>query len=267
MAGALRVGVGGRVGAGRRTVARALSRAGVSVADPSADAEVMVYVFVETLTIDDYAALGSLARPTVAVLNKADLTGFADDGPLAVCADRCRTLRRQTAVPVVPLSALLAVAGTAPEALDEQALAGLRALARGAVPDAPVRQRLATDLDVVGTALAVGALRDGADRSAVAGLLRAVSGIDEVLTQIDRAGAPIRYRRAAGPARTADAGAVLDAAGAPAPRHADPLAGAVHWHRYARGPVSPLHRACAMDLARDAMRRWVRAGGRPAALP
>jgi len=269
MNGALRVRVCGRAGAGRRTAERALRGAGIATVDEGADLDidVDVYVFTETLDDADRAAERAPGRPTVAVLNKAELCGLSADGPLAVAADRCRALRRETAVPVVAFSALLAVAATVPAVLDEQALAALRALAAGTVPDAETRLRLAAELDVVGTAGSVAALRAGADASAIAGVLRAGSGIGDVITEIDRAGAPIRYRRAVGPARVAAAGAVLDIAGAPSPRRADPLARAIHWQRYARGPVSPLHRSCAMDLARDAMRRWSQAGGRPAALP
>ena len=82
----LRIGVRGRPGAGRTTLRRALRCAG---ADPEA-IEVEVYVFVETLTPEDRAALGSRSeRPRVAVLNKADLLGFGGPGPMAAAAARC----------------------------------------------------------------------------------------------------------------------------------------------------------------------------------
>jgi hypothetical protein len=65
----------------------------------------------------------------------------------------------------------------------------------------------------------------------------------------------------------AAAAAVLDAAGATAPGATNHLARAIHRYRYARGPVSAVHRSCALDAARADLQRWVRAGGRPAALP
>jgi len=267
MDGPWRVNVVGRAGAGRRTVARALRGAGIPVVSPGDAADIDVYVFVETLNADDLAALASSTRPAVAVLNKADLTGFGDGAP----AERCAALRRETGVAVCPLSALLAVAGFDPEVLDEAALEALRTLAGGATSalGQAARWRLAAELDVFGTALAVAAVRDGAGRAAIAELLRAVSGIDALIGEIDRAGAVVGYHGAAGPARIAAAGAVLCAAGAPGPAVAssDHLARALHWHRYARGPVSALHRACALDVARGALQLWVQAGGRPAALP
>ena len=262
----LSVGVIGRSGAGLTTVSRALRGAGIAVACHPDDADVDVYVFVETLNADDRAALADAARPTVAVLNKADLAGFSDGGPMVLAARRCRQLRRETGVPVRPLCALLALAGTDPEVLDN-ALADLRTLAGGAAPSAQARMRLAADLDMVGIAVAVAGLREGAGRPAIAEMLWRVSGMGDVLTAIDLAAAALRYRRARGAARFAAALAVLEAAGAPAPMGADPLRQAVHWQRYACGPVSPLHGACARDVARGALRRWVAAGGRPAGLP
>ena len=270
----MRVGVAGRPGAGRRAVRRALRGAGIAVADADgADAaDVDVYVFVETLNTDDRAVLAAPARPTVAVLNKADLAGFP--APMALAADRCRTLRREMGVPVCPLSALLAIAGSDPAVLDGRARDAVHTLAAGAPAGIPpeMQRRLAAELDVYGTALAVAALRGGAAGTAIPELLSKVSGIADVVAEIDRAAAVVRYQRlsdAGGPARIAAAVAVLDAAGAPAPRVApsDHLGRALHWQRYARGPVSPLHRACAQDAARGALRLWTRAGGVPAGLP
>lgn len=267
----LRVRVVGRAGAGRRTVARALHGAGVPVAGPGPDghcpADVDVYVFVETLNADDRAALAASVRPTIAVLNKTDLAGLGDGGPPALVAERCQRLRRETGIPVRPFSALLAVAGTDQDVLDDAALRALRALASGAGLDEGARRRLTADLDVFGTAVAVAALRHGTGRSAIAELLCGVSGIAELVMDIDRAGAVSRYRRAAGPARIAAAVAVLDAAGAAAPETANPLGQAIHWDRYARGPISTLHHSCARDASRGALRRWTQAGGRPTALP
>jgi hypothetical protein len=82
----LRVGVCGRPGAGRAAVRRALRGAGLVVAAPGVAADIGVYVFTETLTPDDRAALAETRLPTVAVLNKADLAGFRDGGPMAIAA-------------------------------------------------------------------------------------------------------------------------------------------------------------------------------------
>ena len=65
-------------------------------------------------------------------------------------------------------------------------------------------------------------------------------------------------------ARMGAAAEVLSAAGAPDPPGcgpADHLRRAVYWQRYARGPVSAVHRACAIDLARGSLRLWAQAGG------
>ena len=280
----LLVGVGGRPGSGCNTVRRALRGAGRALAGPGESADVDVYVFVETLNADDRAALASAVRPTVAVLNKADLAGFRGSGPMAVAAERCRELERSTAVPTRPLSALLAVAGTDPAVLDATLVEAVRTLATSpaAVSDG-MRRRLATDLDLFGTACAVSAVRSGACRDDVAAVLRSASGLGELCAEIDRAAAPVRYRRlidalsALGSedpraaqtwtaddvvlARMAAAAGVVRAAGAPDPEcttRSDHLRQAVHWQRYAGGPVSALHRACATDIARGALRLWAR---------
>ncbi len=269
---------------------RALRAAGVTVTGPADRADsgvdvagvdvagVDVYVFVETLNADDRVALASAARPTVAVLNKADLAGFRGIGPMTRAAARCRELQRATAVPTRPLSALLAVAGTDPAVLDSTVVDALRNLAAAPTRVTEgMRRRLATDLDLFGTACAVSAVRSGAGRDAVADLLRAVSGLGELCAEIDRAAATVRYRRLTGTpapaiaddavlARMAAAAAVVRAAGIADPEGAsrsDHLRRAIQWQRYARGPVSSLHRACALDIARGFMRLWVRAGGVP----
>ena len=280
----LLVGVVGRSGTGRRTVIRALRNAGLVVAGPGESADIDVYVFVETLNADDRAALASAVRPTVAVLNKADLAGFRGNGPMAVAVERCRELERATAVPTRALSALLAVAGTDPGVLDASMVDALRTLATA--PDAlsdGLRRRLAAELDLFGTACGVSAVRSGAGGGDVAALLRTASGLGELCAEIDRAAAPVRYRRltdalaALGSrdsrvarmltgddvvlARMTAAAAVIRAAGAPdreCTTRSDHLRRAVHWQRYAGGPVSELHRACARDIARGALRMWAR---------
>lgn len=254
----LRVGVWGRPGAGRRTVVRALRSAGVvTAADGGPDepgVDVDVYVFTETLTPEDRAAVTSAARPLVAVLNKAELIGLRSTRALGVAEDRCRALQRETGVPIRPLAALLAVAGSAPGVLDEAILEVLRLLA----------------VDPA--------------HADVSRLLRARSGLAAVLGDIDRAAAPVRYRRLLGVLQDLSTAAqprlarflVSDAvvlarmaAAAEVVGHRtsadrpDHLREAVRWQRYAHGPVSPLHRACAMDVARGSLRLWARDGGCP----
>ena len=243
-----------------------------------------MYVFVETLTPEDRAALGSRSeRPRVAVLNKADLLGFGGPGPMAAAAARCHALQPTVGVPVLPLAGLLAAAGNG---LEPAVLDGLVAVARGRGVPGP-HSRLLAELDLFGVATAVAALRDGAGRGEVAAVLRRASGLDALIAEIDRAGAAVRYRRAAAGlgrlaglatgsravadflagddvvlARSAAAAAVLEAAGLPTPMSRDSvglLRDAIAWRRYGDGPVSALHRACAADLSRAALRRWSRA--------
>jgi len=298
----VRVAVTGRAGAGRDMVRRALRGAlpggGAVVAAPGEPSDVDVYVFVETLTSDDVALLAGVDRPTVAVLNKADLTCFRGAGPVAVAAARCRELQRRSEVPIRPLAALLAVAASAATAGQQSLIDALRTVGADPARLAPgMRHRLMAELDLFGTAIAAAAVGRGADAPALAALLHQFSGISAVLEEIDRAAAPIRYRRLIGAlARLADAAvgprgagvaeflagdavalarmaAALDVVGAPA-LTADLLGGcathlrqAVHWRHYAQGPVSALHRRCGADISRGALRLWLRAGGVVEAMP
>ncbi|MBS9533268.1 hypothetical protein KIH27_06645 [Mycobacterium sp. M1] len=95
IAAPVRVAVGGRPGVGRRTVAAALQRAGVAVAD--ADAGVAVHVVAEVCKPEDVAAVAAATRPTLVVLNKADLPGGADADEIA----------RRLGTPVQPMSGLV----------------------------------------------------------------------------------------------------------------------------------------------------------------
>jgi len=296
------VAVNGRVGAGLDTVRRALRgslrAAGALLAGPGAPADVTVYVFVETLTPDDEALLAGVDRPCVAVLNKADLTCFRGEGPLVAATARCRELQRRTGVPTRPLAALLAVAAARATAGERSLVDALHTVVACPAPLAPgMREGLLAELDLFGTAIAAAAVGRGADAPAVAALLHQASGISAVLEEIDRAGAPIRYRRLIGAlARLADlavgprgagvaeflAGdavalarmaAALDVVGAAATT-VDPVGGsvthlrrAVHWRRYAQGPVSALHRRCGTDISRGALRLWLQAGGVAEAMP
>ncbi len=294
--GPVRSVVLGRPGCGRRTVARALRAAGVVVAGPGQESDVDVYVVAETLKPEDRAVLTRPARPCVAVLNKADLTGFGGEGPVAAAAAHCERLRLTIGVPIHPLVALAAAAALERDVLDEAVLEALRVLtadpATLACADGfltaehrlvrPIRERLLTHLDLFGIAHAVVALRDGADRAGVAEALRRASGVDAVLAAITRAAAPARYQRlaedvtapfggddAAVAARMSAAIEVVEAAGMAVDRDDDVdahLRRAVAWRRYSRGPVSDLQRRCAEDIVRGSLRRWERGGGVPEAV-
>ena len=197
----LRVGVCGRPGAGRTAVRRALRGAGLVVTAPGLAADVGVYVFTESLTPDDRAALADARLPTVAVLNKADLAGFRGDGPMVIAAARCRELQSSTGVPTRPLAALLAVAAGDPAVLDPELVAALQQLTEGSAGANPatlspgLRRRLLAELDLFGIANAVAAVADGADPAALAALFRQLSGLNSVTAEIDRVGAMPRYRR------------------------------------------------------------------------
>ncbi len=197
----LRVGVCGRPGAGRTAVRRALRGAGLVVTAPGVAADVGVYVFTESLTPDDRAALADARLPTVAVLNKADLVGFRGDGPMAIAAARCRELQSSTGVPTRPLAALLAVAAGDPAVLDPELVAALQQLTEGSAGMNPatlsprIRRRLLAELDLFGIAIAVAAVSGGADPAALAALFRQLSGLNSVIAEIDRVGALPRYRR------------------------------------------------------------------------
>lgn len=207
----LRVGVHGRSGAGCRTVARVLRRAGVSLAGQGAAAEVHVQVVAETLKPEDRAFLGASAGPRVVVLNKADVAGFGGRGPLAAAAEQCRRIQDETGIPAYPLAGLLAVAGFDSPAsdVDGEAIDALRALATdpadlGSVDGfvsrphrvaMAVRVRLLATLDLFGIALATVVVRQGGDREAVIAAVRLASGVDALLAAIERAGSEVRYQR------------------------------------------------------------------------
>ena len=288
----MRVGVAGRLGSGRDTVRRALRGAGAVVADPGKPADIDVYLGVETLTREDIDALAAAPRPAVAVLNKADLSGFRGAGPMVVAAERCRGLERDTGVPILPLAGLLAVAACDPAVLDPPLVEALRTvLVEPARLSPPIRRRMLAELDFFGIAIAAEAVCGGADHAELAARLREVSGLPAVLDAIGRVGAPIRYRRLitalaglagravgrrgipvaeflAGDAVVlarmhAATDAMADSGPAASGGPADVLSRAIHWQRYARGPVSALQRGCATDIARGALRLWSEAGGIP----
>lgn len=290
VAGPVRVGVRGREGVGRGTVAAALAGAGVTVTtrdDP--DAEVTVLVVAEAVKPEDTALLVD-DTPTLAVLNKADLGGVDAAGARAV-----------TGVPTVPMIGLLATAE-----LDDELLAALRLLTvdpadltstdafvrhEHQLPQA-VRARLLAVLDRFGITCAVQALHQGSPVSSLPVLFRRLSGIDDVLEQLAVTAAPVRYQRVRAALTELRAGAVADAgwseflvtddtviavmaaavevvesAGLTVDGRDDAvghLHRALHWQQYSRGPVNALHRTCGTDISRGSLRLLARAhpGGR-----
>lgn len=291
----LRVAVGGRDGVGRGTVAAGLRSAGVTIAGDHADADVHVVVVAETLKPEDRAMLG--AGPTLVVLNKADLAGFGAGGPIAVADRRAADITALTGAPTVPMVGLLGVA-----ALDDALITALRVLtaepadltstdgflSADHILPRPVRARLLDTLDLFGIAHGVLALRQGADDSALPAVLRRLSQLDRVMTQLVAVGAEVRYRRmrtALLPLRAlaargtpaiaeflsgddavialmAAAVDVVQAAGLVVDdddKTSTHLNRALHWHRYSRGPVNQIHRQCGADICRGSLRLLRRA--------
>ncbi len=269
--------VSGRAGVGVSTVVRALSGAGITVGGDGGD--VRIRVLAEVAKPEDLAALRWADGPTVVVLTKADLLGPRPATAPGPCG--------------VPLRGLLAVAALDPAVLDDPMLAALRTLTTAPADLSSVdafvtaphvipvdqRQRLLDRLDLFGIARAVLELRaaPGIGPVALRRVLREVSGIDAVLSELAVAVAEVRYRRLLGviaelealagtapdvaellrdertaAARAAAAGAVVKAVGMSV--GSPGVAEAVRWRRYGDGPVTALQRACAADLARWALR-------------
>jgi hypothetical protein len=301
------VAVLGRDGVGRGTVGAALTRAGgttprargrVTVTPDPKAADVHVLVIAEALKPEDRVDLANADRPIVTVLNKADLTGRSDGGPLTRAHRRAADCRALTGVPTVPMVALLAAAD-----LNEELMSALRVLVtepadltstdafvRSGHPVRPeLRRRLLAALDRFGIASAVLALGEGADAATVSTVLRRASQVDRVVEHIEAAAAPVCYRRVrsaitelyslavqSGDRRLADflstdeavlgvmaaAVGMVEAAGVAVDRGDDAAAHlrrAVHWRRYSRGPVDALHRSCGADIARGSLRLLGRA--------
>jgi hypothetical protein len=293
MSAPLRIAVLGRDGVGRSTVAEALTAAGVTVTPDASAADVRVVVIAESLKPEDRALLAAGDGPTVTVLNKADLTGLGDGGPLPRSHRRAADYRALTGLPTVPMVALLAGAE-----LDDELMSALRVLVTepadltstdaflgtGHSLRPELRRRLLATLDRFGIARAVLALDEGADDATVSTLLRRASQVDRVVAHIEAASAPVRYRwiqtaiselhclaAQSGNDRLSEflstdesvlavmaaAVDVVEAAGVMVDRADDVAAHlqrAVHWRRYSRGPVDALHRSCGADIARGSLR-------------
>lgn len=230
VAAPLRVEVAGRVGVGRRTVARALDCAGFAVTPESA-ADVVCYVLAETVKPEDVAVVAALRRPLLVVLNKSDVPGGAV--PAAVSA--------RIGAPVAAMAALFAVS-----AADDRLDAGVRALLhrlsgvdtvaeRLAGAGAAVRYRRALDAAARLEAVAV---EGGPTARRIADFL---SCDDTVLARM---------------AAAADAVEAVGIRCGPAGGPADQLRRAVRWRRHRTAPLAAMHRACAGDIARGSLRLW-----------
>jgi hypothetical protein len=281
----------GRDGVGRGTVAAALAASGLTLAEATA-ADVQVVVIAEAVKPEDRAVLAD-DKPSVTVLNKADLTGLGGGGPLARAHRRAAECRALTGLPTVPMIASLAIAE-----LDDELMWALRVLVAepadltstdafvGAPHSLPpeLRRRMLATLDRFGIARALLALGEGADDAAILAVLRRASQVDRVVEHIAAAGAPLRYRRVHAAISELHSLAVLsddnkladflstdatvlavmsaavdvvEAVGVQVERGDDAAAHlrrAVHWRRYSRGPVSALHRSCGDDIARGSLR-------------
>jgi hypothetical protein len=285
----LRVAVCGRRGVGRGTVSEALAAAGVTVtAQPGA--EVVVYVVAEVVKPEDTAAVAALPQPVLPVFNKVDLTGPDRGGQVAAltgtaaeplvgllavaaCDDRLDDTLWSALQLLAADPAELGCADdfvTRPHRLPRE-----------------VRLRLCDTLGVFGIVHAVAAIRRGSPAAAVRAELRRLSGVDAVAARIASVGAEVAYTRisdavaelealAVGAkdrgrvgeflsgddvvaARMAAATNVIEAAGLAVDSSDVPAAHlrrAAAWHRYSRGTVTGLHRACGRDIARGSLRLW-----------
>ena len=290
---AVRVAVTGRQGVGRRSVADALAGAGWTITTEADAADVHVRVVAETVKPEDERALRGPTAPAMVVLNKADLAGADQGGPLAGAERTARRLAAELGLPVVPMIAPLAAV-----ALEDDDMTALRVLAHSAADmtstdsfvAAPhqlpggVREKLLTALDRFGLAHAILEVADGAAIGSVVPRLRQLSQADRGVDQVAATAAPRHYQRVRGAlhemqilaAQTADqqlaafccsddtvlavtaaAVDVVEACGVSVHRGDQPddhLDRAVRWHRYAQGPVSPLHHRCAGDIVRGSLR-------------
>ena len=147
----LRVAVLGRRGVGCSVVARALNHTAIA-SGISARAGLSCLRHHRSGQAGGLRAIDGIAaarRPVLAVLNKADVAGFAGDGPIVLARARCLQfaelfrLEGLARVPVEPMIGLLAVA--AHDGLDDASWAALRMLAAPAGFGDPAAS-LSTDL-------------------------------------------------------------------------------------------------------------------------
>ncbi len=296
VAAPLRVAVRARSGVGRSTVAAGLELAGYQL-ERGADADVNLYVLAEVCKPEDRRAVESTDADML-VVNKADLAGWGPGGPMARARRQAAQLASEFGIPCCAFVAPLAVAALDPSIVDGRSVASLTMLVAAPAdmssPDAfvagahPVptadRRRLIDTLDLFGVAHAVVTLRDEPDAGAdgLRSVFRAISGLDDLVVAVDRAGMAARYRRITAACATLELRAITDAAAADFLTcddtvvarmaaavdvlHAAGLlvdagdeptaheARALQWRRYARGPVSDLHHRCGVDIVKGSLR-------------
>jgi hypothetical protein len=289
----IEIAVAGRTGVGRDTVADAFLDRGVAVAADTAAADVRVLVIAEALKPEERAMMAT-DRPTLVVLNKADLTGSRAGGALSKAHRRAIDVQRRTGTPTVAMVGLLAATTT----LDDDLVDALRTLVstpadlgsvdafvHGDHPVGPdVRARLLERLDRFGIAHAVLALARGADPSTLPEHLHRLSNVEAVLGRLSAVAAPVRYRRlrtalaeihslavqldderllrllnseVAVLATMTAAVDVVEADGIrvdPGDHPTAHLRRAAQWRRYGQGPVDALHRSCGSDITRGSLR-------------
>lgn len=291
-----RVAVLGRPGVGRNAVAEALAASGVPLADDGADAHVVVIA--ESLKPEERTQIADAPVASMVVLNKADLTGADPGGPMVSADRRAARFATTLDLPVVPMIAHLAtveldaddVAALRALVVTPADMTSTDAFCGSEHPlPAALRHRLLARLDRFGLAHAVLAVADGATGPEVVRQLRALSRVDRVVEQLAAVSAPARYRRVcsavcelrtlaaqSGDERVdaflssdevvvavmAAAVEVVQASGFVVDRSDEADAHvrrAVHWRRYATGPVDRLHQRCAADITRGSLRLLGRA--------
>lgn len=289
------VTVEGRPGVGRDAVARALAASDLRVVRTGGD--VRVVVIAESMKPEDRQVPAG-GSPVVVVLNKADLSGRVPGGPLAAAARTAADISVSTGLPVVPMVAHLATVElddelvTALHTLAENPAdmtSGDAFVSSGHPLSTDVRQRLLRRLDRFGLAHAVLRTAEGADAAALTGSLRELSRLGQVVARLADVAAEVTYRRVREVLRDlhraaaesdddelwefladdevviavmACAVGVMEAAGLEVDPRDDAdthLSRAVHWRRYAEGPLGPLHRRCAADISRGSLRLLSRA--------
>jgi hypothetical protein len=252
----------------------------------TADADLDVFVVADAVKPEDRATIAATGRPVLAVLNKADLvsttaTARHRNGPTVAAQARCAQLSSRAGIPVEPLVGLLAVAE-----LDDGLWAELQQVADG---QTAVSRRLMATLDVFGVRQATAAIRRGSTRAAVEALLRALSGIDDVVAKIGMLGAQLRYRRVQAAVAELETMAVTDRRIGEFLAHDDTVVArmmaavdavvsagmevdhgktadahlrrATNWQRQRRGSATGIERACGADIVRGSLRLWSKAGG------
>ncbi|CAN5412364.1 hypothetical protein BH09ACT8_BH09ACT8_40820 [soil metagenome] len=206
VAAPIRIAVHGRPGVGVATTRAALASAGLEITVADGEAEVAIRVVAEVAKFEDLTNSYDLA-----VLNKADLTGFGPGGPLVAAQRRCTRVAGLLGAPTEPMVALLAVAAQDSEVLDECLIDALRVLVDEPAdlrsPDhfvtcahrlsREVRQRLVESLDLFGIAHSVVTLRRDrrAGAAEVRAELRRVSRLDRVVARVMAAVVDAGYRR------------------------------------------------------------------------